>query len=192
VRWTIRPAEARDAAEIAEMFGRFARGHPSENVVRPPEAILRHYLGPNPMGQLLVAEVSGQPIGLGVWRMAYDYFWNLEHGEVTGLYVEPEYRGLGVAVGLIAAICAAVRASGGEYIMGHYSGDPQTGLYERVAAGHPGRIGYVSARAFHRMANLAGAGGRELATKLPDPAWNRDDAGIAQENAGATSGTNRS
>jgi GNAT superfamily N-acetyltransferase len=170
--WKIRPALASDAPALIQLIDSFASSHPAAKVPRPVDWFIERYLGPKALMHVLVADTGERLVAFGAWRWAPDVFWVMDAGEVIDLYVAPEYRGIGVAPTLLASICAEVRSAGGEYICGTY-GEEQVGTYERVAIGHPGRWCHVSARAFHRLADLAGKDPRTIVRMLPDPSWNK-------------------
>jgi hypothetical protein len=129
------------------------------------------FFGDRAVAQVLLAERQGSPIGFGAWRKTYDVFWSMYGGDGIGLYVTPSKRGSGVALCIIAAICAEIRAQGGHFLQTSY--DPAlAGLYERVGVGRTERSCHISARAFETLAGIAGGSAREIIRALPDRALN--------------------
>jgi GNAT superfamily N-acetyltransferase len=172
MRWTVRPGEWRDAPEVVRLITMFAHDHPAAAVERSPEQLAPYFFGDKRVGNMLVAELAGDLIGFTTWRKDFDPFWCKECGEVTSVFVQPSHRGLGVAATLIASACAAIRQAGGEYLYGYPSEQPGA-FIQRVAISYPSQWCHVSDRAFHRLADLAGADPRVLARMLPDPSWNK-------------------
>jgi len=129
------------------------------------------YFGSRPVGHVLLAEKNGAAIGFGAWRKTYDPYWSMFGGEGIGLYVIPPRRGLGVALQIIAAICADIREQGGQFLQTSY-GAALAPLYERVGVGSAERSCHVSARAFEILASAAGMPVRDMIRVLPDKALN--------------------
>ena len=76
-------------------------------------------------------------------------------GDGIRLYVTPSNRGLGIALCIVAAICADIRSQGGHYLQASY--DPALArLYERVGVGRPECACHVSALAFDACATKQG------------------------------------
>ncbi len=169
---SVRAAIDADLDEILAMLDDFARGHPAEQHPRPVEALRAAYLGPGPVGRLLVAARRGRIVGMGQWLPAYDMFWATLGARAEWLYVRPEARGRGVAAAIVAEICADVRRAGGQWILGA-GGEGVASFYERVALGQDARECIVGGEAFQVLADLAGAPPREIVRGLPDPELNR-------------------
>lgn len=170
----VRRATVDDLPLLALLIDGFAKDHPAEHHSRSAEKLRDAFFGRDAIGQVLLAERRSAPIGFGAWRKTYDVFWSMHGGEGIGLYVRPESRGLGVAVCIIAAICAEIQSFGGQFLQTSY--DPElAGLYERVAIGRAERACHVSALAFTTLAGVAGLPAREIIRRLPDKAsnWNR-------------------
>jgi GNAT superfamily N-acetyltransferase len=108
----------------------------------------------------------------GGLKLIYDMFWGMYGGNAEWLYVRPKYRGSGLAVAILAEICARVREAGGEFLRGGGEDEAER-LYERVAIGRPTHECYVSAEAFQRLADSAGRAPREIVRRLPRVELNR-------------------
>lgn len=65
------------------------------------------------------------------------------------------------------------RADGAEFLHASAISDEVARLYERVAIGSESYECFVSAEAFHQLADLAGKPVREIVRGMPDPALNR-------------------
>ena len=172
MRWTVRAGEWRDAPGLVRLIDVFAQGHPSAGIERSPDEIAPYLFGDRRVGNMLVADLAGALIGFATWRKDFDPFWCMECGEVTSVFVLPAHRGVGVAATLITAAFADIRQAGGQYAYG-YPDRQQDAFIGRVAISYPSQWCHVSERAFHRLADLAGADPRVLARMLPDPSWNR-------------------
>jgi GNAT superfamily N-acetyltransferase len=169
---TVRLARETDLDDVEEMVNDFVKGHPAEKHPRSRSALRAAYFGNAPVASLVVATRKGRVIGMGQWTLIYDMFWGMYGANVEWLYVRPEYRGHGVAVAIVAEICAQVRHAGGEFLRG--GGDDEVErLYERVAIGRLTHECHVSAEAFQVLADLAGLTPREIVRRLPSPELNR-------------------
>jgi hypothetical protein len=167
----VRRATPNDAPALAALIDGFAKGHPAEHRARSAERMREAFFGNQSVAHVLLAERLGTPIGFGVWRRSYDVFWSMFGGDGIGLYVTPSKRGSGIALCIIAAMCAAIRAQGGHFLQTSY--DPElAGLYERVGVGRPERACHVSALAFETLTRAAGGSAREILRALPDKALN--------------------
>lgn len=111
---TVRRATADDTPVLAQLIDGFAKGHPAEGHTRSVEMLRDALFGSQPVAHVLLAEKRATAVGFGVWRTAYDLFWSIYGGDGLGLYVVPAQRGLGVALSIIAAICADIREHGGK------------------------------------------------------------------------------
>jgi hypothetical protein len=167
----VRRATPNDVPALSSLIDGFAKGHPAEHHPRSAESLREAFFGDQPVGQILVAERQAMPVGFGAWRKTYDVFWSMYGGGGLGLYVTPPSRGSGVALCIIAAICAEIRAQGGRFLQTSYE-PALAGLYERVGIGRPERACHVSALAFETLAGAAGGSAREIIRALPDKALN--------------------
>lgn len=167
----VRRAAADDAQVLAALIDGFAKGHPAENHTRSIDRMRNAFFGSQPLAHVLLAEKSGVVVGFGAWRKTYDVFWSMYGGDGVGLYVSPSHRGLGVALCIVAAMCAEIREGGGQFLQTSYDPDLAS-LYERVAVGRPERACHVSARAFEDLAALAGKSVREILRALPGKTLN--------------------
>jgi len=167
----VRRATADDVAVLASLIDEFARGHPAENHVRSVDRLRDAFFGNQPIAHVLLAEKNATVVGFGAWRKAFDLFWSMYGGDGLGLYVNPSHRGRGVALCIVAAMCAEIRGQGGRFLQTSYDADLSP-LYERVGVGRPERACHVSALAFDRLATVAGRSAREIVRALPDKALN--------------------
>ncbi|HSK02484.1 MAG TPA: GNAT family N-acetyltransferase [Kofleriaceae bacterium] len=168
--WRTRRAVEADLPGIRELIDLFAARHPAAHAPRPPEVLARAFFGPGAVTRLLVAEQGERLIGLAGWRPIFDLFWAIHGGEAEGLFVRAEERGRAVAVGLVAAVCADIRAHGGVFLRATYN-EALAPFYERVAVGVHLKECHLSQAAFQRVADLAGKPARAL-VELPDPSLN--------------------
>jgi GNAT superfamily N-acetyltransferase len=167
----VRRATPGDLAVLAALIDGFAKGHPAEHCVRSQDNLRDVLFGDQPIAYALLAEKKAAVVGFGAWRKAYDLFWSRYGGDALGLYVLPCHRGRGVAVCIIAAICAEIREEGGQFLQASY--EPTLAeFYERVGVGRSERACHVSAAAFDRLAGSAGRSPREIVRVLPDKALN--------------------
>ncbi|MBD2075830.1 GNAT family N-acetyltransferase [Phormidium sp. FACHB-592] len=124
--------------------------------------------------QMVVAEVENhQLIAFGAWKPSYDLHHCLKGGEVIDLYVDPAYRGWGVAMKLLMTVAVQIQQQGGVYIKGQAVENPSAQrLYQRCAQCFPGADCYVSGRAFRQLTELSEQHLRDVVRNLPKPAWN--------------------
>jgi GNAT superfamily N-acetyltransferase len=169
----VRSAREEDLDVVEEMVSDFVKGHPAEKHPRSRAALRAAYFGDAPVANLIVASRRNRIVGMGQWTLIYDMFWGMYGANAEWLYVRPDSRGLGVAVAIIAEICAQVRCAGGEFLHGAADDTEVASLYERVAMGKPTRECYVSAEAFRALGELAGLSPRAIVRRLPPPHLNR-------------------
>jgi N-acetylglutamate synthase-like GNAT family acetyltransferase len=167
----VRRATADDVPVLAALIDGFAKGHPAEGHVRSVETLKDALFGGHPIAQVLLAERNAAAIGFGAWRKAYDLFWSMYGGDGLGLYVAPAQRGSGVALCIVAAICADIREHGGQFLRASYDAELSP-LYERIAVGRPERACHISALAFERLAGVAGRSARDIIRALPEKTLN--------------------
>jgi GNAT superfamily N-acetyltransferase len=163
---TTRAATASDVHLVWSLINDYAQGHPAENHRRPVAAIREAYFGPTPRSRILLAERDQEPVGFAAWRRVFEIYWALDGGEMDALYVKPPARGHGLAVVLLAAVCADIREQGGQFLRGTYT-ENVARLYERVAVAHRQFECNLSAAAFQSVAGLAGCGPRDILRGLP-------------------------
>lgn len=94
---TVRPAEITDAAELARLNAAFNES------VEPPEAYAQRLQDLRRVETPLLAEVAGRAVGFAAVRVVPSVFYAEPRAELTELYVEPEFRRLGVARALVAS-----------------------------------------------------------------------------------------
>ena len=166
-RVNVRPAVIHDLHALAELIDEAAIGHPAEKLPRSLANLQQAYFGEKPVGEQLLAVTIASAIGFAGWTKIYDPSWSVFGGQVIGMYVQPAYRGKGIAAMLIAALCARVREAGGQYLWSEYD-ERLAQLYERVLIGKPCREGHLSGEAFQQIADLAGKSVREIVRGLPE------------------------
>jgi len=136
------------------------------------EALSRDVFG---SGDLVIhlLEAAAEVVAFAAWRPTYDLH-HCAHGvEIIDLYVCPEQRIRGAAVVLVAAVAAAARSRGAQFLKGQSVEIASARrLYERLATCYPGADCFVSGRAFRALADGAGLSARDLARSLPPKAWN--------------------
>ena len=154
------------AAYLAEQFP----GHAGTSA----EQLEREVLGGASPQRVLLAELAGEPVGFIGWHRVYDMHWGKGGAQVADLYVVPPRRGFGVALALVAAVCAAARAEGARYLTGgaYDRASPIGHFYERIAVAFDSAECHCSGAAFRRLADLNGQAPRVIARELPPKEWN--------------------
>ncbi|HYH82890.1 MAG TPA: hypothetical protein VEX86_24060 [Longimicrobium sp.] len=88
--------------------------------------------------------------------------------------MEPGSRGHGVALALVAGVCAQAQAGGAVFLRGSaFDRASATGrFYERIAVAHDSAECHCGGRAFRHLAGLHGAPIRQIVRSLPPREWN--------------------
>ena len=170
----IRPAAPPDAPALAAMLTAYLAeqfpGHTGTSV----EHLEHDVLSDASAQRVLLAEEDGRAIGFIGWHRVYDLHWGKSGAQVADLYVVPARRGLGVALALVAAVCADARAQGGRYLTGaaYDRASPIGHFYERIAVAFDSAECHCAGAAFRRLADLHGQPPRTIARGLPPKEWN--------------------
>ncbi len=104
---TIRPASRADVPQILVFIRALATYERAPDAVTATEAgLLRDGFGPNPFYYCLIAEVDDQPAGFALYFFNYST-WNGRPGiYLEDLFVDPEFRGLGIGKALLRQVAA--------------------------------------------------------------------------------------
>ena len=170
----IRPARAGDGNTLATLLTAYLAEQFPGHVGTSAAALERDVLSGASGLRVLLAEARGQPIGFIAWHRVYDLHWGKGGAQVADLYVAPAHRGLGLALGLAAAVCATTEREGGSYLQGGaFDRASAVGrFYERIAVAFDSAECHCSGRAFRRLAELDGQPPRTIVRGLPPKAWN--------------------
>jgi GNAT superfamily N-acetyltransferase len=169
----IRDATAADLDAIAEMLEDFVSTHPAKSHARSKDRLREALFGAQPVAHVLVAVQRERVVGMVQWWRIFEMFWGVFGGKAEWLYVRPEARGRAIAAMLGAEVCKRVRDGGGEFVYLGSAEPSVTALYDRVTHSWPERTHALSAEAFQRVADLAGASARDIVRNLPSPELNR-------------------
>ena len=170
----VRPATAGDAETLAALLAAYLRerfpGHPGTTAAQLGADVL----APGSTHHVLLAEKHGAAIGFVAWDAVYDMHWAQRGAQVADLYVRPGSRGQGVALALVAAVCAQAAEMGATFLRGgSYDRQSPTGrFYERIAVGHDSAECHCAGRAFRQIASLHGTPVRQMVRSLPPAEWN--------------------
>ena len=170
----IRRAVPTDATTLATLLAAYLQeqfpGHTGTSAERLERDVLNDASGQ----RVLLAELAGQAVGFVAWHRVYDMHWGKAGVAVADLYVVPERRGLGIAIALVAALCATARADGACYLTGgaYDRHSPIGRFYERIAVAFDSAECHCSGAAFRRLAELHGQPARVIARQLPPKEWN--------------------
>ena len=171
----IRPATPAEAATVSALVAAYVAesfpGHPGT----PSEPVAALLAEPERARQRIHVAWRGQePLGFIAWDRVFDLHWGQAGAQVADLYVRPEGRGQGIALALVAAVCAAAEREGARFLRGGaYDRRSATGrFYERIAVAHDAAECHCGGRAFRALAALAGQPPRALVRGLPPRAWN--------------------
>lgn len=101
----IEAARVEDVADILRLIRALAEYEKLLHKVVATEADLRESLfGPQPAGECLVARVDGRAIGMAIYFRNLSTFLGKPGIYLEDLFVEPEFRGLGVGRALLRAV----------------------------------------------------------------------------------------
>lgn len=170
----IRLATLDDAAGLAALLADYLRERHPDHPGATADELRRDVLAGTGSQRVLLAERSGRLIGFVAWDRVYDMHWAAKGSQVADLYVAPASRGHGVALALLAGVCAEARREGATFLRGSaYDRDSPTGrFYERIAVGFESAECHCSGRAFRHLAELHGSPVRVLVRSLPPREWN--------------------
>ena len=170
----IRPAHPGDGNMLAALLGAYLAeqfpGHTGSTA-----GTLEHDVLSGASGlRVLLAHVHEDPAGFIAWHRVYDMHWAKHGAQVADLYVVPTHRGLGVALALVAAVCATTQREGGTYLQGGaFDRTSAVGrFYERIAVAFDSAECHCAGRAFRQLAELHGQSRRAIVRGLPPKAWN--------------------
>ena len=170
----IRQALVADGAALAALLAAYLAEQFPGHVGMTATQLERDVLSGASGQRVLLAEEAGRSIGFVGWHRVYDMHWGKAGAQVADLYVVPERRGLGVALALVAAVCAVSRAQGASYLTGgaYDRASPIGRFYERIAVAFDSAECHCSGRAFRHLADLHGRPPRAIARDLPPKEWN--------------------
>ena len=172
----IRSAGPGDGGMLASLLGAYMSEQFPGHAGSSAAALERDVLSGDSGLRVLVVGVSGQPAGFISWHRVYDMHWAKRGAQVADLYVVPRHRGLGLALALVAAVCATSRRDGGTYLQGGAfdRASPTGRFYERIAVAFDSAECHCSGRAFRQLADLHGQPPRAIVRGLPPKAWNHE------------------
>lgn len=170
----IRRANATDANALATLLAAYLAEQFPGHAGTSAEQLQREVLSDPGAQHVLLAEADGEATGFIAWHRVYDLHWGKSGAQIADLYVVPRRRGLGVALALLAAVCAEADAQGGRYLTGasYDRASPIGHFYERFAVAFDSAECHCSGAAFRRLAELHGQPPRVIARELPPKEWN--------------------
>jgi GNAT superfamily N-acetyltransferase len=172
----VRKATVADARILASLLAAYVRESYPGHLGSSPEQLRRDVLGEHSRHHVLLAETRETVVGFVGWDRIYDMHWAAGGGQIADLYVTPSFRGLGVSLALVVGVAADVLAMGGRFLRGGaYDRETIRRAYARVAVVQPSGETHLSARAFRRVAELAGLPIRDIIRGLPPVEWNFSD-----------------
>jgi GNAT superfamily N-acetyltransferase len=104
---TIRTATEADVAQILTFIRALATfEREPEAVEATEEGLLRDGFGPTPFYFCLIAEQDGQPAGFALYFFNYSTWLGCPGLYLEDLFVQPEFRGLGIGKALLQRVAA--------------------------------------------------------------------------------------
>ena len=112
-KFTLRAATPEDAAEITRLVYALAVYEKLAHEAVATEADFRAQLfGDNPPASAMVAEIDGRTVGIAIWYTTFNTFTCRRGLYIEDVYVEPEYRGLGIGRAFFRAIAQRALQAG--------------------------------------------------------------------------------
>jgi ribosomal protein S18 acetylase RimI-like enzyme len=134
----IRNALVKDCADMARLAAALNAydGNPTD--LFTAEWAKEICFGPKPSLGALVAEIDGYVVGLALYHDSVNTGFGQLGAYLNDLYVEPEYRRLGLGRRLIAKLAASLRARGRTFLWWTVKPKNEDGLafYRALGAGH--------------------------------------------------------
>jgi GNAT superfamily N-acetyltransferase len=110
---TIRPATPADIPQILAFIRALAAYEREPDAVTATEEdLLNHGFGPNPFYFCLIADHDGQPAGFAFYFFNYSTWKGRPGLYLEDLFVQPEYRGLGIGKALLERVAAVAVENG--------------------------------------------------------------------------------
>jgi len=164
---TVSPMQSHEIEAVAGLWRAYMVELFGEPGYMTPEVFRRDGLGAR-FDTMVARDRGGAPSAVAVWSMTYDAHHAVRGGEVADMFVTPPQRPLGVGVQLIAAIAAAVRGRGGEFLRGPATPENAQRLTRRghLSGAFPLVQVYWGDDLFDALADNAGADVRVLARRL--------------------------
>ncbi|MGA3136937.1 MAG: GNAT family N-acetyltransferase [Terracidiphilus sp.] len=104
---TIRIATPADVPQILSFIRALAAYERAPDAVTATEAgLMRDGFGPNPFYSCLMAEHDGQPAGFALYFFNYSTWMGRPGLYLEDIYVQPEFRGLGIGKTLLQRVAA--------------------------------------------------------------------------------------
>jgi GNAT superfamily N-acetyltransferase len=104
---TIRPATQADIPQILAFIRALAAYEREPDAVTATvEDLLRHGFGPNPFYFCLIAELDQKPAGFAFYFFNYSTWKGRPGLYLEDLFVQPEFRGLGIGKALLEKVAA--------------------------------------------------------------------------------------
>ena len=138
--YTIRPATPGDAGDIARLIDGLADYEKLAHESNPDPDALRRHLEPDsqPRCEALVAHDThtGRCVGFALYFHNYSTFLTRFGIYLEDLFVEPDYRGRGIGLGLLRTLCSVAVDRGCERVDWSVLdwNEPAIGFYERLGA----------------------------------------------------------
>jgi GNAT superfamily N-acetyltransferase len=110
---TIRRATEADVPRILDFIRALAAFERAPGAVTATEAgLLRDGFGPNPYYQCLIAEHNGSPAGFAFYFFNYSTWMGRPGIYLEDIFVQPEFRGLGIGKALLRQVAAVAVEKG--------------------------------------------------------------------------------
>ena len=110
---TIRAATPADVPQILVFIRALAAYERAPDAVTATEeGLMRDGFGPNPFYSCLIAEQDGQPAGFALYFFNYSTWMGRPGIYLEDIFVQPEFRGLGIGKALLKRVAAVAVEKG--------------------------------------------------------------------------------
>jgi len=111
--FVLRDARPGDAADIARLVKALATYEKlADEACASAEDFHTALFGPKPAAHALIADIDGKAVGFALWFYNFSTFVGRAGLYVEDVFVEPEYRGLGIGKAFFQALAARATAEG--------------------------------------------------------------------------------
>ena len=109
--FVLRPAQVEDMEIVANLVRELAVYEKLEDLaIATGGDFRRHLFGTRTVAEAALAEVDGKPVGFALWFTNFSTFRGQPGLYLEDIYVQPEFRGLGIGKALLASLAKLVLA----------------------------------------------------------------------------------
>ena len=113
---SIAPATQSDSAEIVRMMAALAEHEKDPTANFDADAAARDLFSESPWIAAYLARVDSIIAGVALWHTAYETSFAARGAYIVSLWVDPQFRRIGIATRLVSAVADNVARNGGSYV----------------------------------------------------------------------------